>query len=184
MTVWQAVVHNSQVNDAQTHDQTAAAFQSAEQEGQTAATLLESYVATGDATLIPQIQTHTANGGQQLTAAIQALGSDPGGFADKAGQMVQASGQVVALRQGGDVAGAASLLTDLSPQFQQFVSAQDAVITSEQQAAADARSSADNAGSAAVGLAIVAGIFGLGIVIGGLVLVGRSSRRRAVGASA
>jgi CHASE3 domain sensor protein len=183
-TLWQAAVHHNLIGDAQTHDQTAAAFQTAENEGKTAGTLLQQYVATGDATLIPQIQSHTANGGQQLTVAIQALGSDPGGFTDKASQMVTASGQVTALRQSGDTAGAASLLSDLDPQFQQFVAAQDAVIASEQKAAADARSSADNAETATIGLAIIAGVLGAGIVVGGLVVVSRGSRRRAVGASA
>jgi CHASE3 domain sensor protein len=184
LTLWQAAVHHNLVGDAQTHDQTAAAFQTAESEGKTAGTLLQQYVASGDATLIPQIQSHTATGGQQLTIAIQALGSDPGGFTTKASQMVTASGQVIALRQSGDAAGAASLLSDLSPQFNQFVAAQDAVIASEQKEAADARSSADNAETATLGLAIIAGVFGVGIVVGGLVAVSRSSRRRTVGAPA
>jgi hypothetical protein len=183
-TLWQASVHHNLVADAQTHDNTAAAFQTAETEGKTAGTLLQQYVATGDVTLIPQIQSHTATGVQQLTAAVQAVGSDPNGFVDKGSQMVTASGQVVALRQSGDATGAASLLSDLNPQFQQFVAAQDAVVASEQKAAADARSSADNAETATIGLAIIAGVFGAAIVIGGLVVVSRGSRRRAVGASA
>ncbi len=182
-TLWQAAVHHNLVNDAQTHDQTAALFLASENEGKTASQLTQDYVATGDATLIPQIQAHAATGVQQLTAAVQAVGSDPNGFVDKGSQMVTASGQVIALRQSGEVTGAASLVSDLSPQFKSFVAAQDAVIASEQKAAADARSSADNAETATIGLAIIAGVLGAAIVIGGLVVVSRGSRRRAVGAS-
>ena len=126
-TLWQASVHHNLVADAQTHDQTAALFQSSETEGKTASQLTQNYVATGDATLIPQIQAHAATGVQQLTAAVQAVGSDPNGFVDKGAQLVTASGQVIALRQSGDAAGAASLISDLSPQFKAFIAAQDAV---------------------------------------------------------
>ncbi len=180
-TLWQAAVHHSKANDAQTHATTAALFQSAETEGTTASQLVQQYVATGDATLIPQVQAHTQAGVQQLTAAIQSVGSDPNGFIDTGSQMVQAGGQAIALRQSGDVAGAVKLLTGLSPQFNAYIAAQDQVIVSEQAASASALSSADNAKTATIWLAIFAGVFGAVIVAGGLVVVSRSARRGAIG---
>jgi CHASE3 domain sensor protein len=182
-TLWQAAVHHSKANDAQTHANTASLFQSAETEGKTASQLVQQYVASGDATLIPQAQAHTQTGVQQLTAAVQSVGSDPNGFVDKGAQLVQVSGQVIALRQSGDAAGAAKLLSDLSPQFNSFVAAQDQVVASEQAASASALSSADNAKTATIWLAILAGVFAAAIVVGGLVVVSRSARRGAVGAA-
>lgn len=182
-TLWQAAVHHSKANDAQTHANTAALFQGAETEGKTAGALTQQYVATGDTTLVPQIQAHTQAGVQQLTTAVQSVGSDPNGFVDKGAQMVQVSGQVIALKQSGDAAGAAKLLSDLSPQFNSFVAAQDQVVASEQAASASALSSADNAKTATIWLAIFAGVFGAVIVAGGLVVVSRSARRGAVGAA-
>ena len=180
-TLWQAAVHHSKANDAQTHASTAALFQSAETEGKTAGDLTQQYVATGDATLLPQIQDHTQTGVQQLTVAVQSVGSDPNGFVDKGAQMVKASGQVIALRQSGDAAGAAKLLSDLSPQFKAFIAAQDQVVASEQAAAASSLSTADNAKTATLWMAIFAGVFGAVIFAGGLVVVSRSARRGAVG---
>lgn len=182
-TLWQAAVHHSKANDAQTHATTAALFQSAGTEGKAAGDLTQQYVATGDATLVPQIQAHTQAGVQQLTAAVQSVGSDPNAFVNKGAQMVQASGQVIALRQSGDAAGAAKLLSDLSPQFNSFIATQDQVVASEQAASASALSSADNAKTATIWLAIFAGVFGAVIVAGGLVVVSRSARRGAVGAA-
>lgn len=180
-TLWQAAVHHSMANDAQTHANTAALFQSAETEGKAAASLTQQYVATGDATLVPQIQAHTQAGVQQLTTAVQSVGGDPNGFVNKGAQLVQASGQVIALRQSGDAAGAAKLLSDLSPQFNALIATQDQIVASEQAASASALSSADNAKTATIWLAIFAGVFGVVIVAGGLVVVSRSVRRGAIG---
>jgi hypothetical protein len=118
-----------------------------------------------------------------LTAAVQAVGSDPNGFVNKGAQLIQVSGQVIALRQSGDVAGAAKLLSDLSPQFNAFIATQDQVVASEQAAAASSLSSADNAKTATIWLAILAGVYGAVIVAGGLVVVSRSARRGAVGSA-
>ena len=79
------------------------------------------------------------------------------------------------------MAGAAKLLTDLSPQFNAYITAQNQVIASEQAASASALSSADNAKTATIWLAILAGVFGAAIVVGGLVVVSRSARRGAIG---
>jgi CHASE3 domain sensor protein len=180
-TLWQAAVHHSLANDAQTHANTAALFVSAETEAKTSSQLVQQYVVSGDATLIPQVQAHTQAGVQQLTSAIQLAGSDPNGFIDTGSLMVQAGGKAIALRQSGDVQGAVALLTGASAQFNAYIAAQDQFIASEQAASASALSSADNAKTATIWLAIFAGVYGAVIVAGGLVVVSRSARRGAVG---
>lgn len=183
-TLWQASVNHSKANDAQTHANTVALFVSAETEAKTASQLVQQYVGSGDVTLIPQVQAHTQAGVKLLTSAIQSAGSDPNGFIDTGSLMVQAGGKAIALRQSGDVQGAVALLTGSSPQFNAYIAAQDQVVASEQQAAVSAQSSADTASTATMWLAIIGGVFGAAIVVGGLVLVTRSARRRAVGTAA
>jgi CHASE3 domain sensor protein len=180
----EATEHHNKINDAQTHENIATMFQSAEDEGKAASNALQQYVATGDATLIDQSTQHTQAGVAQLTSAIQLLGSDPGDFQKKGQQMVTASGQVVALRQTGDTGGAAQLLTDLAPSFNSFIAAQDQVIADQHQQALDARSSADTAKKLTFWLAVLAGVTGIGLAIGGVYAITRSPRRVAGTASA
>jgi hypothetical protein len=182
--LFQATQHHNKINDAQSHDNIAAMFQTAENEGKAASQSLQQYVATGDVSFVTAAQGHTQTGVQQLTSAVGLVGSDPNGFVDKGSQMVQASGQVIALRQTGDAAGAAQLLQDLSPSFNSFVAAQDQVIAEQHQAAADARSSADSAKTLTFWLAVLSGVVGLGLVGGGLIVITRGSRRVAGTASA
>ncbi|MEO8457733.1 MAG: hypothetical protein ABI559_07980 [Chloroflexota bacterium] len=177
-SLWQAGIHHNDLTDAQTHDNVAVALQSAENEGKASSQILQSYVATGDQTLIAQAQAHTQSGVQQLTSAIALSGgADPNGFVAKGQQLVQVSGQVIALRQTGDIQGATSLLTDLSPQFNAFITAQDQVIANEHQAAADNRSSADSAKTLTFWLAVLAGVVGFAMVAGGVYVVTRAPRR-------
>ena len=109
-SLYQATQHHNKNNDAQSHENIATMFQTAENEGKAASDSLQQFVATGDAAFIAAAQSHTQTGVQQLTSAVALVGSDPNGFVDKGSQMVQASGQVIALRQTGDAAGAAQLL--------------------------------------------------------------------------
>jgi CHASE3 domain sensor protein len=175
--LFQATEHHNKLADAQTHDNTAAMFQSAENEGKAASASLQQYVATGDVAFIAEAQAHTQSGVQQLTSAVGIVGSDPNGFVDKGSQMVQASGQVIALRQTGDTAGAIQLMQDLEPSFNSFIAAQDRVIAEQRQAAVDNRSSAESAKAATFWLALLSGVFGAMLVVGGLVVVTRGSRR-------
>lgn len=182
--LFQATEHHNKINDAQSHDNIATMFQSAENEGKAASQSLQQYVGTGDVAFVTEAQAHTQAGVAQLTSAVGLVGSDPNGFVDKGSQMVQASGQVIALRQTGDQAGAVQLLQDLAPSFNSFVAAQDAVIADQHQQAADARSSADSAKTLTFWLAVLSGVVGLGLVSGGIIVITRGSRRVAGTASA
>lgn len=176
-SLYQATQHHNKLNDAQSHENIAAMFQTAENEGKAASDSLQKYVATGDASFITAAQTHTQTGVQQLTSAVGLVGSDPNGFVDKGSQMVQASGQVIALRQTGDTAGATQLLQDLAPSFNSFIAAQDQVIADQHAAAADARSSADSAKTLTFWLAVLAGVVGFALVAGGIIVITRGPRR-------
>lgn len=182
--LFEATEHHNKINDAQTHDNIAAMFQSAENEGKAASQSLQQYVATGDVAFVTEAQAHTQAGVAQLTSAVGLVGSDPNGFVDKGSQMVQASGQVIALRQTGDVDGAIALMQDLEPNFNSFIAAQDQVIADQHQASTDARSSADNAKTLTFWLAVLSGVVGLGLVGGGIIVIIRGSRRVAGTASA
>jgi hypothetical protein len=177
-----ATRHHNELNNAETHDNIAATFQSAENEGIAASEALQQYVATGDVAFIAQSQAHTEAGVTKLSEAVGLLGSDPNGFIEKGGQMVQASGQVVALRQTGDVQSAVTLMEDLEPSFNQFIAQQDEVIADQRQAAQDSRDSAATAKDLTFWLAIASGVVGFALVIGGIIFVSRGSRR-AVGAA-
>ena len=176
--VWQHSSHNSSLDDAAKHDSTAALFQDAESEGTQAGTLLQSYVQTGDATLLQQINDHTSAGVTKLTQAVQQSGLNAQPFLDGGTALVQAEGQIVALRQGGDVQGAAAGLQQLSTQFTAFLQKQNDVVTSEQAAAASARSDADSASSAETWLIIGSAVFALAAVGSAALFVIRSGSRR------
>jgi len=182
--MYQATQHNNKLDDAQSHENIAAMFQSAENEGEAASQSLQQYVATGDTAFVAEAQAHTQTGVQQLTSAVGLVGSDPNGFIDKGSQMVQASGHIIALRQAGDAAGAVKLMQDLEPSFNSFIAAQDQVIADQHQAAADARSSADTAKTLTFWLAVVAGVVGFAVVAGLIIVLTRGSRRVAGTASA
>lgn len=175
--LFQATQHHNKLTDAQSHENIATMFQSAEDEGKAASVSLQKYVATGDVAFIAESQVHTQSGVAQLTSAVGLVGSDPNGFVDKGSQMVTASGQVIALRQSGDAAGAVKLMQDLEPSFNSFIAAQDRVIAEQHVAAADARSSADSAQAATFWLALLSGVTGFVLVVGGLVVLTRGSRR-------
>jgi len=181
--VWQKSVHDSKADEAASHARVASLIQSAEAEGKAAGDVLKQYVESGDETLIPQMQAHSDNGVRQLTAAISTAGSDPNGFLDEGAKLTVAVGQIVAMRQTGDVAGAAAALQKLSEEFSAFIASQDAFVSSEQEKAASASDSADGAETLARWLALSAGVTGLVLVLGTSVVVVRKLARRQVAAT-
>jgi hypothetical protein len=177
-----ATRHHNELNNAETHENLAAKFEAAEAEGIAASQALQQYVATGDVSFATQSQQHTQTGVTLLSEAVGLVGSDPNGFVEKGGQMVTASGQVVALRQTGDTQGAITLMEDLEPSFNQFIAAQDEVIADQRQLAQESRDSAATAKDLTFWLAVASGVVGFTLAIGGIVFLSRGSRR-AVGAA-
>ncbi|MEX0683828.1 MAG: hypothetical protein WD904_02395 [Dehalococcoidia bacterium] len=170
---WQRDVHSSKLSDAESHEAIAASVQHGKAEGGLAAELLRQYVETGDTTLLVEMQVHTEAGVQDLTNAVSAAGGDSNGFLDQGTQFVQAAGQVIALRQGGDVQGATGALEQLAPSFETFIATQDEFIASEHAQASADRSDASQANTNALWLAITAAALACCAVLGLFVVARR-----------
>jgi len=179
---WQHGVAESKVEDAQQHEVAASLFQQAEGEGQTAGQLLQQYIATGDATLIPQINEHTSSGVTLLTSAIQESGIEGQPFLDAGTKLVQAEGQIIALRQAGDVSGAIAGAQALQTQFDAFLEQQNLVVVDQQNMAHELRNDAESADGVTSWMVIGAAIFAIGAVASGIVYVRGSGARRPIGA--
>jgi hypothetical protein len=175
---WQASVHSSRSDDADRHVEVAALIKSAEADGAAAGQLLQQYVETGDESLLPQMQAKTDSGIRQLTTAIALAGGDPDQFVQQGGAFVQAAGRVVALRQAGDIAGAATALSQIATEFEAFVAAQDSFVASEEASAVSANNEAEDAENAATWIAIAIAADMLAVLcMLAIVLVRRSARR-------
>jgi len=177
-SVWQENTKQSKVDEAGSHLLTASLIVDAETEAATAAAVLNEYVVSGDEALIPEIQTRTAAAVQALSAGIAEAGSDEGNFLAQGSAAVEALSGVIALRQVGDVQGAAVALEELSPAFASLVAGLDAFVVSERAAAAAATSSADDANTTASWLAISAAAVAAVMVLAAVVIVVGSLRRR------
>jgi hypothetical protein len=119
VSAWQASVHSSHTADMESRTATVSMLQDVEEESAIAATLLQQYVAEGDDTLIPEIQSHSSAAIGTLTET--AAQSDAAGIdeiaADGAG-LAEGAAQIIALRLSGDVQGAAAALAEAAPAFQ------------------------------------------------------------------
>lgn len=175
-SIWQSSVSQSRLDERDDHQATATLLENARAEGAQAAQLLRTYVETGDAKLIAQVQTHATKGIQGLTAAIAQSGDEElNALASDGAKLAEGSGQVVALRQGGDVKGAAAALEAMSPQFEALTTSLDGIVEDEQAQASSLQSSADNADTiaswlliAAIATAVTAGVVALFVVARGL----------------
>ena len=174
-TVWQGNVHESDTSAAESHSTTAAFLQKAGTEAGIAAPLVRQYVETGDAKLVPQIQEHATAAVKSLTGAINEGGvSDLTPIAAEGGRVAEALGQVIALRQSGDVPGAAAALQQLSPAFEKVTAELEQAATLEVQEASNLQSSADKADDAASWLLIASIVWGAALAVGVTALIARS----------
>jgi hypothetical protein len=176
---WQHGVAESKADEAEKHQSAAATFREAEAEGQQAGTLLQEYVATGDASLIPQINDHTSTGVTLLTTAVQESGINGQPLIDGGSALVQAEGQIIALRQAGQTQEAIAAMTELSGQFNAFLETQQGVIDNQESLAAAAHDDGESADSLVQWMVIGAAVFAIGAVASGIVHVRRTASRRA-----
>ena len=180
VAAWQASVQQSNEDKVESHSTTVALLQNVGEEGGIAATLIQQYVANGDDTLIPEIQSHTAAATESLTGA--AAQSDAAGMDEivaNAVGLVGGAGQIIALRQSGDVEGAATALVEVAPAFQELNLALAEVADQELQQAADLQDRADRASGLSQWSLIVSAAAGATLGLAFLALIGRSfiSRR-------
>ncbi len=121
ISAWQASVHRSQSAEMESRTMTVSMLQDVGEESAIAATLLQQYVAEGDDTLIPEIQSHSSAAVGTLTEA--AAQSDAAGIDEIAADgaaLAEGAAQVIALRLSGDVLGAAAALEQAAPAFEQL----------------------------------------------------------------
>ena len=174
-TVWQGNVHTSDTSAAESHTATATFLQDAGTEAGMAAPLLRQFVETGDAKLAPHIQEHATVAIKNLTAAIREGGvADLTTIAAEGTSVSDGLGQVIALRQSGNVPAAAAALEQLSPAFEKVTKEVTAAVTQERQEASKLQSSADKADSAASWLLIASIVWGAALGVGVTALVARS----------
>jgi len=174
-TVWQGNVHKSDTSAAESHSTTAAFLQEAGTEAGITAPLVRQYVETGDATLVPQIQEHTAAAVKSMTGAISQGGvADLTPIAAEGGRLADGLGQVIALRQAGDVQGAVAAVEQLSPAFEKVTTELKGAVTLEVQEASNLQNSADKADDAASWLLIASIVWGAALGVGVTALIARS----------
>lgn len=176
--LWQQTEKNSREDEANKHAEIATTLEAAVADGLDAGTILTEYVQTGNPDLLPAMQTKSDEGVRQLTAAITAAGSDPNGFVKAGSVIVQRSGEVIALRQAGDVSGSGAALQALTTDFGPFVQQQRDFIAQERQAAAASKASADDANHLSTWFVIAGAVTSLAAVGGLAVSVFR--RKRAI----
>jgi hypothetical protein len=121
VSAWQASIHSSESAEIESRSTTVSLLQDVEEESGVAATLLQQYVADGDTTLVPEIQSHSNAAMGSLTEA--AAESDAAGIdevaADGAG-LTEGAAQIIGLRMSGDLQGAAAALEEATPAFEEF----------------------------------------------------------------
>ena len=180
-TVWQGGVRDSDTKAAEKHSGRAELLQETGTEAGVVAPLLQQYVETGDVKLVPQIQEHATLAVKSLTVAINEGGvADLNPIAVEGGRVAEALGQVIALRQAGDVQGAAAALEQLSPAFEKVTTELQAAVTLELQEASKLQSSADKADSAASWLLIASIVWGAALGVAVTAVVARSMFGRRV----
>lgn len=176
---WQAGERDSQLDEGAAHASAAGYLQDAAAEGTIAGEFLATYVAEGDETLIPRVQEHATSAVAGLTQAIASSGTDElRQLAVAGGGLAEGTGGVIALRQTGDIAGAAAALGELGATFEDFGLAIQNAIDSELAEAASLANSSDDADRAAAWLLITALASGFATVVGVLWIVARSLWKR------
>jgi len=180
-TVWQGNVHKSDTSAAESHSTTAAFLQEAGTEAGIAAPLVRQYVETGDAKLVPQIQEHVTAAVKSMTGAISEGGvADLTAIRTDGGRLADGLGQVIALRQAGDVQGAAAAVEQLSPAFDKVTAQLGEAVTLELQEVSSLQSSADKADDAASWLLIASIAWGAALGVAVTAVVARSMFGRRV----
>jgi hypothetical protein len=160
---------------------TVSMLQDVEEESAIAATLLQQYIVEGDATLIPEIQSHSnAAIGTLAEAAAQSDAAGMDEIAADGAALAEGAAQIIALRLSGDVQGAAAALEEVAPAFEEL-NLGFAAITEQELLEVDAlQGKADRASDLARWSLIVAVAAGATLGFATLALIVRSISRRRV----
>ena len=152
-SAWQQRVHRSNLAELESHSTTASLLQDSEAEANSAGLLLQRYVISGDETYIPEVQASAAAAVESLTEATARDGAaDVSDIAITGIGLAGRAGQVTALRQSGNIQGAAAAMEEIVPVFREFrLALQDATDLELQEVSAlrsraDSESERDRAG--------------------------------------
>ena len=184
-SAWLTREHRSDVAEMQEHIATTSLLQNTKVFGALALTELQRYLASGDESAATDTRAYLATATDSLAEARaqEEMRGDEDEIAGLDEIMVgtiffsEVAEQVIALRQSGDVQGAAATLEAAMPQLQQSALAIDQAIELERQEVAALRSQADRASALAFWFAIIAGVMGAVLGVASSVFIARSIMR-------
>jgi hypothetical protein len=172
---------NGKTDEAEQHAQAAIYLQEAAADADVAGELIVAYVTEGDEALVPEIQHHAESAITGMTNALSASSSDEIAAVSREGaSLADGTGQIIALRQSGNVELAASTLEDLRGSFDAFGAELNDTTDSELNTAASLQADADDADRAASLLLIIAAVVAAAICGGLFFVVTRTLRKRGV----
>ncbi len=174
-SAWQSRVHQSNLDELQSHSSTATLLQEAEAQAGIAALLVQRYVIAGDETLVPEIESHATATVASLTEAVAREGeSDLIDVAVIGAGLAEGSGRVVALRQAGDLEGASAAMEEIVPVFREFRLGLEDATARQLEEVSNLRRSADQAGALAFWLLVGLGTAGAVLGLAASILIARS----------
>jgi CHASE3 domain sensor protein len=174
----QASVHSSESGEIESRSATVSLLQDVEDESAIAATLLQEYVATGDDTLIPEIQSHSnAAMGSLREAAAESDVAGIDDFAADGAALNEGAAQIIGLRMSGDAQAAAAALEAATPAFEDL-NLGLAQITERLQDVDALQGRADRASDLSRWSLIVAAAAGATLAFAALAVLARSLIRR------
>ncbi len=180
-SAWQRRIHQSDLDELESHSSTATLLQEAEAQAGIAALSLQRYVIAEDAALPPgvqlasDVQLHaTAAVESLMEAAAQRGVADITNIAVTGASLSRGASEVIALRQAGDAEGSAAAIEELVPVFYEFRVQLEEATALELEEVASLRTKADAAGEIALWLLIISGTIGAFIGLAASILIGRS----------
>ena len=174
-SAWQQHAHQDDLAELESHSTIAFSLQEGEAQAAMAALLLQRYVIAGEDYLPAEIQTHSWAAVDSLNEAV-AQGAPAGvdEIAVAGTALAENAGMVIALRQSGDIQGAAAAMEGIVPVFRGFRYALEDFAAQELDQVSSLRSSADRNGTIALWLLIISGGAGALVGLAASTLIARS----------
>lgn len=178
---WQVDRRDAKLDAAEAHAEAVLNLQDAASNADIAGELIVAYVSQGDNDLIPQIQEHSDTAIVSITKALSLSSSDDVAvIAQQGTSLADGAGQIIALRQTGNVAAASGTLNELRESFDSFGIVLDNATNAELDTAASLQTDADNADQTASWLLITAMAVGVSTGAGLVYVVASALLKRRV----
>ncbi len=190
MSAWRVYEHRSTTATLQDHAEITYLLLDSRANAEAAATAVQRYVIVGDQVLIPgnddillplideSINTAIDDLGQAI-ALEMALGDEEDasvltGILVEATALVQGAGELIALRQSGNVEEATAAFNELVPEFREFEATINDLADQERAQASMLRAEADQAGAVALWVLIISASLGAALGLMGAAIIARS----------